>query len=119
MVGSGRKNEITRRTILVFPLVCKGVLLCSQHCAAGFCLGVGLEFTELPLTPSLLTHRSQGGETFFCLRPLGALGKIGVQRNFPQMPQVFPFGAALDAWKKNRFSARRYPASLKEQVNTT
>lgn len=40
------KNEITRRTMLVFPGVWEAVLLGSQHCAALFCQGVGLELTE-------------------------------------------------------------------------
>lgn len=50
-----KKNEITRRTILVFPLVWKGVLLGSQHCAALFFRGVDVALME-PDTHPTVSH---------------------------------------------------------------
>lgn len=102
--GLAEKMRLPEGECWFFALAWKGVLLCSQHCAARLCLG------SLNLAPSLSTNRGQIQETF-CSKTINALVKGSTQRNFPQIHQTFP-SVPLD---KSKFSAYRYPARLKEQ----
>lgn len=90
---------------MVFDLVCKGVLLCSQHCAGRFSLG------SLNLAPSLSTNQGQIQETF-CSKTISALVKDSTQKSFPQIHQIFPIVPPLI---KANYQPT-YPARLKEQA---
>lgn len=90
---------------MVFDLVCKGVLLCSQHCAGRFSLG------SLNLAPSLSTNQGQIQETF-CSKTISALVKDSTQKSFPQIHQIFPIVPPLI---KANYQPT-YPARLKEQT---